>query len=66
MSVKETIHKWINTMPEDSPGLRELYEEARLDLGIDEAKKSLGEHGGIPTDKVRARFEERCRKRASA
>ncbi|HZJ14084.1 MAG TPA: hypothetical protein VFD27_03495 [Chthoniobacteraceae bacterium] len=66
MSVKETIHKWIDTMPEDSPGLRALYEEARLDLGIDEAKESLREHGGIPIEEVRARFEERCRKRASA
>ena len=38
MSVKETIHQWVDAIPDDSPGLRELYEEARLDLAIAEAK----------------------------
>ena len=66
MSVKETIHQWVDSIPDDSPGLIELYEEARLDLAISEAKKSLREKGGIPIEEVRARFEERCRKRLSA
>ena len=65
MSVKETIHKWVDTLEGNSPGLLELYEEARLDLAIDEAKKSLPEKGGIPIEEVQARFEERCRQRVS-
>ena len=66
MSVKETIHQWVDAIPDDSPGLRELYEEARLDLAIAEAKKSLAEKGGIPIEKVQRRFEERWPKRLSA
>lgn len=66
MSVKETIHKWVDAIPDDSPGLLELYQEARLDLAIGEAKKSLREKGGIPIEEVQARLEERCRQRASA
>ena len=66
MSVKETIHQWVDAIPDDSPGLRELYEEARLDLAIAEAKKSLAEKGGIPIEEVQRRFEERWHKRLSA
>lgn len=66
MSVKETIHQWVDSIPDDSPGLMELYEEARLDLAIDEAKKTIAEGRGIPVEEVIARFEEKCRKRLSA
>ena len=66
MSVKETIHRWVESFPDDSPGLAELYEEARLDLAIDEAEKSLAEGRGVTLEEVRNRFEERCRKRLSA
>lgn len=66
MSVKETIHQWVDRIPDDSLGLRELYEEARLDLAIAEAKKSLAEGRGIPIEEVIARFEEKCRLRHSA
>jgi hypothetical protein len=66
MTVKETIHQWVESFPEDHPGLRELYEQARLELGIMEAEKSLAEHGGIPIAEVRERFEEKCRQRLSA
>ncbi len=66
MSVKETIHKWVDSIPDDAPGLSELYEEARLGLAIAEAEKSLAEGRGIPIEEVRRRFEERCQKRLSA
>jgi hypothetical protein len=66
MSMKETIHQWVDSFPEDHPGLQALYEEARLDLAIGEAEKSLAEGRGIPIEEVRRRFEERCQKRLSA
>ncbi len=66
MSVKETIHKWIDSIPDDSPGLRELYEEARLDLALDEAEADVAAGRVFTIDEVRERFEERCRQRRSA
>ena len=66
MSVKETIHLWVDSIPDDSPGLMELYEEARLDLAIDEARKSIAEGRSMPVEEVIARFEEKCRLRRSA
>jgi hypothetical protein len=66
MSMKETIHRWVDGFPEDSAGLRELYEQARLDLAIEEAEKSIAEGRGIPIEEVIARFEEKCRLRRSA
>ena len=40
MSVKEPIHQWVDSIPDVSPGLMELYEEARLSLALTEAEKT--------------------------
>ena len=66
MSVKETIHQWVESFPDDSPGLRELFEQAQLDLAIDQARKSIAEGRGLPIEEVIARFEEKCRLKHSA
>ena len=66
MSVKETIHQWVDSIPDDSPGLRELYEEARLDLAIDEAKKSIAEGRSFTLEEVEAMMEEKWAKKRSA
>ena len=66
MSVKETIHQWVDAIPDDSPGLRELYEEARLDLAIAEAKKSIAEGRSFTLEEVEAMMEEKWAKKRSA
>jgi hypothetical protein len=65
MTVKETIHEWIESMPEDSPKLVELLEQARLNLAVEEARRSVREGRTIPIDEVIARREEKCRVRHS-
>ncbi len=66
MSVKETIHQWVETLEDNSPGLLELYEEARLDLAIDEAKQSIAEGRVYTNEQILERYEERCRLRRSS
>ena len=66
MSVKETIHKWVDTLEDNSPGLLELYEEARLDLAISEAKQSIAEGRVYTGEQILERYEERCRLRRSS
>ena len=66
MSMKETIHQWVDSIPDDSSGLLELFEQAQLDLAIDQARKSIAEGRGIPIEEVIARFEEKCRLKHSA
>ena len=66
MSVKETIHKWVDTLEDNSPGILELYEEARLDLAIDEAKLSIAEGRVHTSEQIMERYEEKCRMRHSS
>lgn len=66
MSVKETVLQWVEKMPDDSPGLLDLYEQARLDQAIAEARISVAEGRTMPIEEVIARFEEKCRLRHSA
>ena len=66
MSVKETIHQWVESIPDDSPGLRELYEEARLSLAIAEAEKSIAEGRTYTLEQVEAMMEEKWAKQRSA
>jgi len=66
MSVKETIHQWIDSLPDDSPGLRELHEEARLDLALVEAKKSIAEGRTFSLEEVEAMLAEKWAKQPSA
>ncbi len=66
MTVKETIHQWVESFPEDHPGLRELYEHARLDLAIGEAEKSLAEGRSYTLEQIKRMTEEKWAKRRSA
>ena len=66
MSVKETIHNWVDAIPDDSPGLLELYEEARLDLAISKAKKSIAEGRVYTLEEVEAMLDEKWAKQHSA
>ena len=66
MSVKETIHQWIDEMPDDSPAMRELYEEALLDLAITAAKRSIAEGRTYTLEQVEAMLEEKWAKQHSA
>ncbi|HYR59398.1 MAG TPA: hypothetical protein VEO95_12245 [Chthoniobacteraceae bacterium] len=65
MSVKETVHKWIDEMAEDSPGLMELYEQARLDRAISEAKKAIQEGRVLTWEEADRRMKEKWAKRDS-
>jgi hypothetical protein len=66
MSMKETIHRWVESLPEDSPRSQELYEEAHLALAIEQAEQSVRNGRTTPIEEVIARFEEKCRVRHSA
>ena len=64
--MKETIHQWVDSFPDDHPGLRELHEEARLSLAIDEAEKDLAEGRVYTLEEVKKMTEEKWAKRRSA
>ena len=66
MSMKETIHQWVESFPDDHPGLRELYEEARLSLAIGEAEKSIAEGRVFTLEEMKQKMEEKWAKRRSA
>ena len=65
MSVKETVHQWIDRLPDDSPGLSELYEEARLDQAIREAKQAIAEGRVLTWEEADRRMQEKWAKRDS-
>ena len=64
--MKETIHQWVDRLPDDSPGLRELYEEARLDQAIGQARKSIAEGRYFTLEEMKQKMEEKWAKRRSA
>lgn len=66
MSVKETIHQWIERLPENAPGLLDLYEQARLDQAIREAKEDVREGRMLTYEQLMEQYEERCRQRRSS
>ena len=66
MSMKETIHQWIDSFPDDHPGLRELHERARLSLAIAEAEKSIAEGRVHTLEEAKQRMEEKWAKKRSA
>ena len=66
MSPKETIHQWVDLIPEGSSQLRDLYEQARLEMAIHEARKSVVEGRTVPIEEFMAQYEEKCRLRNSA
>jgi len=65
MSVKETIHKWVDSIPDDAPGLLELYEEARLNLAIAEAEEDVRNGRVLTFEEMDRRMEEKWAKRRS-
>jgi hypothetical protein len=66
MSMKETIHQWIDSFPEDHPGLHDLYEEARLSLAVDEAEKSIAQGRVYTLEEAKQRMEKKWAKKHSA
>lgn len=66
MSVKETIHQWVDLIPEESSQLRDLFEQARLEMAIHEARQSVAAGRTVPIEEVMAAYEEKCRLRNSA
>ena len=66
MSVKETVLQWIEKMPDDAPGLLDLYEQARLDEAIREAKEDVKAGRMLTYEQLMEQHEERCRQRRSA
>ena len=61
MSVKETVHKWIDEMPDDAPRLLDLYEQARLSEAIEEGMADVRAGRVYSIEEVRQRREERRR-----
>jgi hypothetical protein len=66
MSMKETIHRWVDSIPDDHPYLRELHERARLSLAIGEAEKDIAEGRVYTLEEVKQKMEEKWAKRRSA
>lgn len=66
MSVKETIHQWIERMPEGSPQLLDLYERLRLERGIEQARQSVREGRSFSLEQMEQMTEEKWAKRHSA
>jgi hypothetical protein len=65
MSVKETIHKWIDEMPDDAPELIDFYERMRLNRAIEEAQQSVREGRILTFEEADRRMKEKWAKRAS-
>jgi hypothetical protein len=66
MSMKETIHQWVDSFPDDHPGLRELYEQARLDIAIGEAEEDIAAGRVYTLEEMKQKMEEKWAKRRSA
>ena len=65
MSVKETIHEWVEGLSEDGPILHDLYEKARLDQAISEAKQAIMEGRVLTWEEADRRMKEKWAKRDS-
>ena len=63
MSVKEAIHRLIDEMPDDSPWLLDLYEQAQLKKALDDAEDDIKAGRVYTIEEIRARRAERCRQR---
>jgi hypothetical protein len=66
MTVKQTIHQWVEALPDDTPELLALYERARLNRGLMEAMQSVERGEVLTADEIRARFDSRCQAERSA
>ena len=65
MSVKETIHQWVEGLSEDGSMLHDLYEKARLDEAIREAKQAIAEGRVLTWEEADRRMQEKWAKRDS-
>ena len=63
MSVKETVHQWIEELPEDSSELQALYDHARLEAGIGKAMEDVRAGRMLSYEELIGNYEERCRER---
>lgn len=60
MTVKQTIHPWVEALSDNTPELLALYELVRLNLGLMDAMRSA-ERGDVRTgDEIRMRFALSC------
>ena len=66
MSVKETIYKWVDELPDDAPELLDFYERARLNRAIDAARQCVKEGRTITWDEADRRMKEKWAKGDSA
>jgi hypothetical protein len=65
MSVKETVHQWVESLSEDSALLLDLYEQARLDRGITEAKQAVHDGRVLSWEEADRRMQDKWAKRDS-
>lgn len=65
MSVKETIHQWIDEMPDNSPTLLDFYERMRLNRAIEEARCDAAEGRTLTWEEADRRMQEKWAKRDS-
>ena len=65
MSVKETIHKWVDELPDDAPTLLDFYERMRLNRAIDKAREDVKAGRTITLEEAERRMEEKWAKRDS-
>ena len=66
MTVKQTIHQWVETLPDDTPERLALYERARLNRALMEAMRSVERGDVLTADEIRSRFDSQCRAESSA
>ncbi len=59
MSVKETIRQWVESIPDDSPVLLDLYEQARLDIALVDAMEKVLAGSTTPLEQVVQEYAER-------
>ena len=65
MSGKESIHQWVDELPDDSPTLLDFYEQLRLDRALDEAKADLAAGRVLTFDEVDRRRKEKVAQRST-
>jgi hypothetical protein len=66
MTVKQTIHQWIDALPDDTPELHALYERARLNRALMEAMRSVERGDVLTAEEIRGRFDSQCQAEGSA
>jgi hypothetical protein len=65
MSVKETIHRWIEELPDDAPALLDFYERIRLNRAIEEGLLCVRDGRTLTFEEGDRRMKEKWAKRNS-